>query len=66
MESNRGLSQAGDAGLVASSEGGDSNYSKFIRWRVEKAGAAWEICFKIRATPGKATTEVELVPRQAG
>jgi len=58
--------QAGDVGLVASSEGGYSNYSKFIRWRVEKAGSDWEICFKIRAMPGKATAEATLTPRQAG
>ena len=58
--------QAGDVGMVASSEGGGSNYSKFIRWRIEKAAGAWEVCFKIRATPGKARSEATLTPRQAG
>jgi len=59
------FTQAADNMLVASSEGGPCQFSKYIRWKVDKAGNAWKVCFQVRAMPGKSAAELKLTPRNA-
>lgn len=54
-----------DTTLVLSSEGGPSNFSRYVRWRLASSGSAWEVAFQLLLTSGAQASESNLTPIKA-
>ena len=56
---------AADAAIVLSSEGGTQKFSNLVRWRINPSGAAaWNICFKLKATASGSKMSRVKAPRR--
>ena len=51
-----------DTMVVISSEGGDSKFSGYVRWRVS-GNAPWQICFQLEAVPGASAAGYVATPK---
>ena len=58
------VTTVGSSTAVATSEGGSTGFSKYLRWRADKGGSDWEICFKVTALPSQSTAVPVKTPRK--